>query len=141
MTNSFIQFPTKNQVQQQAFEPPVEIVEEAKFISKAAFESNIKAVYDGKLTSEQMLIKMKGYKLDQRVLCDVCCDFFDKKQPQRRDLMENLLELFKRGFVTKEVIVQTFEEIVEFAPDFYIDIPHVYKYIEEYFGKLELNYN
>lgn len=105
-------------------------------MDKDNFMRNIKAVYDGKLTTEQMLTKMKGFKLDKSVLCDVCCDFFDKKQPQRRELIENVLELYKRDFLTKEVIVETFEEILEFAPDFSIDIPHVYLYIGEYFDEL-----
>lgn len=118
---------------QQPSEPVVK-EEIVKFIAKDDFERLVGSVYDGKLTIEDMLIKMKGFKLDKCVLCDVCCDYFDKKDPQRRDLMENVLELFKRGFVTKHTIVETFEEILQFAPDLHIDIPLVYKYIEKYFG-------
>jgi hypothetical protein len=106
-----------------------------EIIEKDILKSNVKAVFNGKLTTDQMLMKMKGCRLDVRAICDMSCDFYDYKESDRRHWMTVLGEFYKNGFVSQDEIKAAFDEVVEYASDFIPDCPHAYLYIGQYFGE------
>jgi hypothetical protein len=109
--------------------------ETSRLIEKDFLKSNVKAAFNGNLTTEQMINKMKGYKLDVQVIYDICCDYYEQKESNRRHLIEILDVLCQREFMTKYEIVKSFEEIVATVEEFICDSPRAYQYIGEYFGE------
>merc|ERR1712002_1407708 len=60
-----------------------------------------------------------------------------EKKPEHRRVVGALLhKMIRENVVTVSQVCQGFTAIVDFAPDFSVDIPHIYKYIGEILGPI-----
>lgn len=106
-------------------------------ITKEVFAELLNAEFAGRLTEEQFMSKMEKFVYnDADVLCDVISYYFDKKENERVNFIDNIIKLSKKGLIGRELIVTAFAIVLELAPEFEIDIPHVYSYIKDFFVDL-----
>jgi len=63
----------------------------------------------------------------------------EKKSENRRDLGKLLKYMLREGVVDMESMCKGLAVVVEFAPDFAVDIPHIYKYLGEVIGEVVID--
>lgn len=93
---------------------------------------------DDKLGMEDAMEKLKPLAISKEVLVQIYNKFLDRKDIDRENLMLLVIELVKTKKVPRDVNRDALIDTMDFAPDMQCDVPRVYEYIAQFFGKLHL---
>lgn len=98
----------------------------------------VNAFSDDKLSMEHAMTKLKVLSINKDVLVEIYNKFLDRRDIHRENLMLLVCDLVKTKKVSREENNAALVDTMELAPDMICDVPRVYEYIGQFFGKILL---
>lgn len=94
-----------------------------------AMKKMLKAYQNEEMTLQDVVEKLKGYKIAKLALVDVYNWVFDQHDKERFQMTEIICEGVSRSSIMTEDLLNALQEIMEGAQELSCDLPHVYSYI------------
>jgi translation initiation factor 4G len=91
---------------------------------------------DDKLTLEKAMAALQPLSINKDVLVEIYNKFLDRKDIDRENLMMVVCELLKTKKITREINRAALIDTMKLAPDMLCDVPRVYEYIGQFYGKI-----
>jgi translation initiation factor 4G len=88
--------------------------------------------FKAKITLDMLITDLKKIKITKNVLGQVFTDLFDKKSIERKELIELIGEICRKGLITKIVNVDALKLAIKSIPTVICDVPLAYDYFSEY---------
>ncbi|CAG9807685.1 unnamed protein product [Chironomus riparius] len=88
--------------------------------------------FKAKITLDMLVADLKKIKITKNVLGQVFTDLFDKKSNERKELIELIYEICRKGLITKVVNVDALKLAIKSIPTVICDVPLAYDYFSEY---------
>jgi hypothetical protein len=98
-------------------------------------KDKMKQNFKGKITLDMLVVDLKKIKITKNILGCVFTDLFDKKSNERKDMIDLIGEICRKGLITKVVNIDALKLAIKSIPTVICDVPHAYKYFAEYCGK------
>ncbi|XP_070497939.1 eukaryotic translation initiation factor 4 gamma 3-like isoform X2 [Chironomus tepperi] len=89
--------------------------------------------FKAKITIDMLLADLKKIKITKNILGQVFTDLFDKKSNERKELIELLGDICRKGnSITKAVNIEALKLAIKSIPTIICDVPLAYDYFCEY---------
>lgn len=95
----------------------------------------VDAYRDDKYTIDAAIAKLAPLNVNKDVLVEIYNKYLDRKDIDRENLMMLICEMLKVNKLTRDDNRAALIEAMELAPDMQFDVPRVYEYIAQFFGK------
>lgn len=83
----------------------------------------------GEMTLDDVIEKLRIYKIDRKVLVHVYNWSFDQHDKERFNVTEILCDCVSHGLLSDIEMTAAYQEIMEIASELACDLPHVFRYI------------